>query len=373
MLRITGLIKKTLKDFPEKISPSVPDAKILIWNITGKCNLACQHCYNRSGKFNENGLPKGTLLKVIPSLKELGIKSVILSGGEPLLRSDVFDIAYALKKENIMTSLSSNGTLINESNIEEIKENFDYVGISLDGDEETHDKFRGAAGSFKKAANAVNLCMENDVKAGLRFSLTKFNFDKLDYFIDLALKFKVPKIYISHLVYSGRGASYDDLSTGRYAEISRKIINTAIKLIEEGKKLDVVTGNSEEEAVVLLDIFGNRHPNLKDKLYKKLVRWGGNQAGVRLINIDYNGFIKPDPFYEYSAGNIQCDDICEVYMKDPLFVKLKDRKRFLKGRCSSCKYLDICNGGSRTRAYGIYNDYFAEDPSCYINRDNLLK
>ncbi|MGC8555379.1 MAG: radical SAM protein, partial [Candidatus Acidulodesulfobacterium sp.] len=306
------------------------------------------------------------IIKTIPSLKKIGIKSVILSGGEPLLRNDIFDIAKALKSENIMTSLSSNGTLINCGNIKEIKENFDYVGISLDGDEETHDKFRGIEGSFKKAANAVNVCMENNVKAGLRFSLTKFNYDKLDYFIDLALKFKVPKIYISHLVYSGRGASYDDLGKKEYAEISRKIVNTAIKLIEEGKKLDIVTGNSEEEAVVLLDVFGGRYPDLKDKLYKKLVRWGGNQAGVRLLNIDYNGFIKPDPFYEYRAGNIKYDDISEIYMHNPLFAKLRDRKRFLKGRCASCGHLDICNGGSRARAYGIYNDYFAEDPSCYV-------
>ncbi|MHB8232553.1 MAG: radical SAM protein [bacterium] len=365
MLRITSLIKKTFEDFPERTSAPA-DAKILIWNITGKCNLACLHCYNQSNKFNEAGLPKGVLVKIIPSLKVLGIKSIILSGGEPLLRNDIFDIAKSLKNENITTALSSNGTLINGGNIKDIKESFDYVGISLDGDEETHDKFRGARGSFKKAADAVNICMENGVKAGLRFSLTRFNCDKLDYFIGLALNFKVPKIYISHLVYSGRGASYDDLEKEKYAEISKKIVNTAIKLIEEGEKLDIVTGNSEEEAVVLLDAFKNRYPDLKDKLYKKLVRWGGNQAGVRLINIDYNGFIKPDPFYEYRAGNIKCDDIGEVYMKDPLFVKLKDRKRFLKGRCSSCGHLDICNGGSRARAYGIYNDYFAEDPSCYV-------
>ncbi len=366
MLRITGLIKKTLENVPERTPAGSTGAKILIWNITGKCNLACQHCYNRSDKFNESGLPKGVLLKVIPSLKKLGVKSVILSGGEPLLRSDVFDIAHALKKENIMTSLSSNGTLINAGNIGEINENFDYVGISLDGDEETHDKFRGIAGAFKKASNAVNLCKENGVKAGLRFSLTKFNCDKLDYFIDLALKFKVPKIYISHLVYSGKGAFYDDLDAGRYAGISEKIVNTAIELIEKGKKLDIVTGNSEEEAVILLSVLGNRYPDLKDKLYRNLVRWGGNQAGVRLINIDYNGFIKPDPFYEYKAGNIESDDLGDVYFKDGLFVKLRNRKKYLKGRCASCGYLDICNGGSRARAYSIYKDYFAEDPSCYV-------
>ena len=366
MLRITGLIKKTLENYPEKISLPAADAKILIWNITGKCNLTCQHCYNRSDKFNEAGLSADVIIKTIPSLKKIGIKSVILSGGEPLLRNDIFDIAKALKNENIMTSLSSNGTLINIGNIKAVKDSFDYVGISLDGDEETHDKFRGIEGSFKKAANAVNVCIENDVKAGLRFSLTKFNYDKLDYFVDLALKFKVPKIYISHLVYSGKGAFYDDLDAGQYAEISKKIINTAIKLIEKGKKLDIVTGNSEEEAVILLDVFEDRYPDLKAKLYKKLACWGGNQAGIRLINIDYNGFIKPDPFYEYRAGNIKYDDISEVYMQDPLFVKLRDRKRFLKGRCASCRYLDICNGGSRARAYSIYNDYFAEDPSCYV-------
>ena len=365
MLRITGLIKKTFEDYSEKISMSA-DAKILIWNITGKCNLTCRHCYNRSNKFNEAGLSYDIIIKTIPYLKKIGIKSVILSGGEPLLRGDIFNIAKALKNENIMTSLSSNGTLINGGNIKAIKDSFDYVGISLDGDEKTHDKFRGIEGSFKKAANAIDVCIENDVKAGLRFSLTKFNYDKLDYFIDLALKFKVSKIYISHLVYSGKGAFYDDLDAGRYAGISKKIINTAIKLIEEGKKLDIVTGNSEEEAVILLDVFENRYPDLKDKLYKKLIRWGGNQAGARLINIDYNGFIKPDPFYEYKAGNIEFDDIGEVYMKDQLFVKLRDRKRYLKGRCASCGYLDICNGGSRARAYSIYNDYFAEDPSCYF-------
>jgi radical SAM protein with 4Fe4S-binding SPASM domain len=122
------------------------------------------------------------------------------------------------------------------------------------------------------------------------------------------------------------------------------------------------------DAIMLLEKFKKDYPQFVDSLYQKLKKWGGNSAGYRLGNMDWEGNVKPDPFFPFTIGNYLKTSFKDIWVDNisEITKKLRQKPRELKGKCNSCEYLEICNGGSRSRAYAIYNDLWAEDPSCYI-------
>ncbi|RLJ70840.1 radical SAM protein with 4Fe4S-binding SPASM domain [Hydrogenivirga caldilitoris] len=362
MLRLSEFIRKALGEDRYRPFPGV----ILIWNLTNRCNLYCKHCYSSANQETKGELSLTDIERVAGELVEENVRFAILSGGEPLLRGDIYDIAEVLKGKGIKTYLSTNGLLINQDNVYRIRDSFDYVGISIDGTPEIHDSFRGKRHSFEEALNALRLCQRIGIKAGLRFTLTEQTAGSLPFIFELVEEIGVPKVYISHLVYSGRGQKLKDVDKKRYRELVEYIVSKAFEFVEEGKEVDIVTGNNEADAVVLLKEFEKRYPDKKEKLLEILRSWGGNQAGVRLVNIDYRGNVKPDPFFFHSLGSLRERSFSEIWNSNGLLSKLREKPRTIKGRCSNCPYLDICNGNSRARAYFSYGDYFAEDPACYI-------
>ncbi|WP_293445463.1 radical SAM protein [Persephonella sp.] len=362
MLRITEYIKKTLKG--EKIKPF--PGVILIWNLTNVCNLFCQHCYSSANTVRTGEPTLEDIKAQIPYLKKAGVRYLILSGGEPLLREDIFDIARLFNESGFITTLSTNGILVSEKNIDRIKENFSYVGISIDGDEETHDRFRGMKGAFKRSLNGIRLVLQAGIKTGMRFTITSQTYRSIPYIFKLAEKENIPKIYFSHLVYSGRGRNLSQAEKEEYKKIVYQIINKAFEYVEKGIPIDIVTGNNEADAVLFYKIFKERYPEKAELLYENLKIWGGNQAGVRIADIDYRGFVKPDTYFPLKLGNIYEKDFYQIWNSNGILSKLRQHPRPVKGKCEECSFLDICNGNSRSRAYAVYGDYFAEDPECYI-------
>ena len=365
MLRITDYIRKSLESnsHDDKRFPG----RMIIWNITNDCNLSCEHCYSSSGKREKHELIRPALvLSTVKSLKDADVKTVILSGGEPLMSPYLFDIAKILKEEGLSVSLSTNGTIINEYNVKSIKELFNYVGISIDGSEKTHDGFRKKEGAYKASIKSLRLLKDNGINAGLRTSLTSYNYRDLGFIFKLAEKEGVKKLYISHLVYSGRGNNISEINKAIHKRISLFILGMAFKYVKNSIPVSIVTGNNEPDAIFLLAMFKRFYPEFYKNMYGKILNWGGNQSGNRIINIDYLGFVKPDPFFKYSGGNIKEENFFEIINNDKLFSELRRNPRKLKGRCEKCKYLRICNGGSRARAYAVYGDYFQEDPACFI-------
>jgi radical SAM protein with 4Fe4S-binding SPASM domain len=179
------------------------------------------------------------------------------------------------------------------------------------------------------------------------------------------------------LVYSGRGL--DNLKIDITAKQRRVyveyIINKAFEYYKDGEDIDLVTGNMEMDAVLLLKKFEQDYPDFVDSLTTKLKAWGGNSAGNRLGNMDWEGNVKPDPFFPKYLGNylqVPFEDIWAGKTSD-LVEKLRKSPREISGKCQDCKYLDICNGGSRSRAYAIYDDLWAEDPSCYLTNSEIKK
>lgn len=371
MFRLSNLLK-SVKEGEES---RVLNGSIAIWNFTNRCNLSCLHCYSKATLDSKDTLTTQNILNTLPKLKENGIKFLIFSGGEPLTRKDIFEIANACKKLGIITYLSTNGLYVKSSNAQKILETFNYVGISIDGSPQIHDTFRGLKGAFEESMKAVKLLNSyNMSKVGIRFTITKETLPDLEFIFDLAEKENIPKIYISHLVYSGRGLDNlkMDITKEQRIKAVNYIIDKAFEYEESGKDIEIVTGNMEMDAILFLDRFAKKYPDLKDDMENRLKAWGGNSAAKKLLNIDSEGNVKPDPFFPYTIGNILKEDFSDIWQaKSELLTKLRQHPRKLGGKCSNCQYIDICNGGSRSRAWAIYDDLWAEDPSCYLESESL--
>ena len=368
MFRLSNLLKSVVEEKPSRVL----NGSIAIWNFTNRCNLSCLHCYSKATLDSRDSLTTKDILDTLPKLKENGVKFIIFSGGEPLTRADIFDIANKCKELGIVTYLSTNGLYVKESNAKKILDTFNYVGISIDGKEETHDRFRGLKGAFRESLKSIHLLNSYGVsKVGIRFTITKETLPDLEFIFNLAESENIPKIYISHLVYSGRGLDNlkMDITKEQRVRAVNYIIDKAFEYYNEGRDIEIVTGNMEMDAIVFLNRFKQIYPQYADEMERRLKSWGGNSAGVKLLNIDSEGNVKPDPFFPYTIGNILKEDFSKIWQGDSeILQKLRKHPREISGKCENCRYLDICNGGSRSRAWAIYNDLWAQDPSCYLER-----
>ena len=365
MFRLSNLISSVIEGKKQRVL----DGSIAIWNFTNRCNLSCLHCYSKSTLDETDTLTTQQIKKTILQMKANGIKFIIFSGGEPLTRKDLFEIADFCRENGIITYLSSNGLYFTKNNVQKIVDSFNYIGISIDGDEPTHDLFRGLKGAFQETLKAVKLANETGAKVGIRFTITKETIDSLEYIFDLAEKENISKIYISHLVYSGRGL--DNLKMDLSKEQRRKsvefILKKAFEYYENGRDIEIVTGNMEQDAILFLNEFSLKYPNLEETMRQRLVAWGGNSAGRKLLNINSEGDVRPDPFFPITIGNIIKQDFDDIWNQGELLDGLRVHPRKITGICADCEQIDICNGGSRSRAYAITGDLWSEDPSCYLN------
>ncbi|WP_456456702.1 radical SAM protein [Nitratifractor sp.] len=373
MFRLSNLIDSVTAGRPERAL----DGSIAIWNFTNRCNLACRHCYSYADPNSEDFLSTEFILDSIPELLKAGIRFVIFSGGEPLIRKDIFEIAEAMREAGIVTYLSTNGLYVNGKNVDRIIETFNYIGISIDGIEEVHDEFRGLEGAYRRSLDAIALIQQHGGNAGIRFTITEETKGSFYDIFDLAEEIGVDKIYISHLVYSGRGL--ENLKIDISKEERRKfvdfIIGKAFQYHEEGRKIDIVTGNMEMDAILFLKKFSERYPGLRDEMQRRLRNWGGNSAGRKLVNIDWMGNVKPDPFFPFVIGNMTEKPFSEIWLdeKNEMLTRLREHPRKLSGKCADCSLIDICNGGSRSRAWAIHGDLWAEDPSCYLSKAEITR
>ena len=324
-----------------------------------------------------NQLSTKEVFHVMDDLKAFGVPVLILSGGEPLLHPDIFAIAQRAKAMGFYLSLSSNGTLINEANIEAIaKVGFDYVGISLDGLPTTHDRFRRCPGAFEKALQGIRWCQLYGIKVGIRFTLTQDNVNELPQMLQLAEEENIDKFYLSHLNYAGRGNKnrQDDVHHQMTRQAMDCLLANNWQMLQAGKTREIVTGNNDADGVYLLLWVKQHFPDKLDLIRTKLEQWGGNASGVNIANIDNLGQVHPDTFWwHYSLGQVRDRPFSAIWndITDPLLAGLKQRPRPLKGRCSQCCYQAICGGNTRTRAYQLTGDPWAEDPACYLTNKEI--
>ena len=370
---------------PEQERPKPPAAlrkglqgPVVIWNLVRRCNLTCKHCYATSADKDFPGeLSTGQVYEVLDDLKSFGVSVLILSGGEPLMRPDIFEISSRAKQMGFYVGLSTNGTLITEENIQAIADmQYDYVGISIDGMRETHDRFRRKQGAFDESMRGISLCQDQGIKVGLRFTLTRDNAAELPDLLRLLEQRQIDKFYLSHLNYAGRGNKNrkDDLHHRMTRNAMDLLFGTCQEQISRGVNIEYVTGNNDADGVYLLQWIKRHQPESADRLRHMLLRWGGNSSGVNISNIDNVGNVHPDTmWWEYTLGNVKERPFSEIWMdtSDPLMAGLKQKPRPVEGRCASCDYLGICGGNTRTRAWQLTGNFWAEDPGCYLDDSEI--
>lgn len=377
MFRITHYMKAMHNNQPVGVKRN-PPGPVVIWNLIRRCNLTCKHCYTTSADTHFPGeLSTSEVYTVMDDLRSYGVPVLILSGGEPLLRADIFEIAARAKSLGFYVGLSSNGTLIDENNIKDIaRVGFNYVGVSIDGLRENNDEFRQMKGGFDAALNGLELCKEHDIKAGLRFTLTEQNSEDLPALLDIMQSRKIEKFYLSHLNYSGRG------KRNRKGDAYFKTTRDAMDLLFErawddvvsGRNTEYVTGNNDADGIYLLHWVEKNMPEKAELLKAHLEQWGGNASGMHISNIDNLGNVHPDTFWwNHTIGNVKERPFSDIWENtdDELMLGLRKSPRAISGRCGKCTYFNICGGNTRTRAFSYDGNYWGEDPGCYLENHEI--
>jgi len=253
---------------------------------------------------------------------------------------------------------------------------FDYVGISLDGLQPTHDKFRRLDGAFERSLAAVRHLHARGVKVGLRFTMTAMNAHDLQPLLDLMRTEECDKFYFSHLNYAGRG----NIHRGKDAQFQATrdaldmLFERAWQSAQEGREEDYVTGNNDADGPYLLQWVRTRMPQWEAPLRERLVAWGGNSSGVNVANIDNLGTVHPDTmWWHHDLGNVRQRPFSAIWSdtSEPLMAGLKAHPRPVGGRCAQCHYFGVCGGNTRVRAQQLTGDAWAEDPGCYLRDDEI--
>lgn len=351
---------------------------VVVWNITRQCNLKCVHCYAGSDNQvapDELSFDEGKAL--IDDLSEFKIPALLISGGEPTMRKDLFELVEYATSKGIRPVLSTNGTLIDEKLAQKLKDTgFIYVGISLDGIGETNDFFRGVKGAFEKAMNGFRNCRKVGQRVGLRLTLTKKNYLDLDKIFDFLIEEKIPRACFYHLVYSGRGKTEDDLSHEETRKALDIICRRTKQAIESGIDLDILTVDNHVDAPYIYLKLLEENPEYAAEV-KQLLEWNGggaNSTGVGIGDIDWAGNVHPDQFWQdKTLGNIKDRPFSEIWQdtSDEIMAGLKNRLPLLKGKCKKCKFIKMCGGSLRVRAVRVYDDPWAPDPACYLTDDEI--
>ncbi|MBE7460389.1 MAG: heme d1 biosynthesis radical SAM protein NirJ [Zoogloeaceae bacterium] len=363
---------------PKRSFGNLAPGPVVIWNLIRRCNLTCKHCYSISADKDFPGeLSTQEVYGVMDDLKRFRVPVLILSGGEPLLRPDIFDIARRAKGLGFYVGLSSNGTLIDESNIRRIAEtDFDYVGVSLDGIRETHDKFRRMQGAFEKSLHGIRLCRDAGLKIGVRFTLTQDNAHDLPGLLKLVEDEGIDRFYFSHLNYAGRGNKNrkDDAHHQMTRQAMDLLFETCLDYQQRGLNKEFTTGNNDADGVYFLHWVEKRFPDKAAHVRAKLAQWGGNSSGVNVANIDNLGNVHPDTmWWHHTLGNVRERPFSDIWVdtSDPIMAGLKAKPRKVGGRCGACLHFDICDGNTRVRAQQLTGDPWAEDPGCYLTDEEI--
>ncbi len=348
---------------------------VVVWNLTRGCNLRCVHCYSDSQASKYPGeLTTAEAMAVVDQLAEFRAPAVLFSGGEPLLRRDLFAIADYARQKGLRCTLSTNGTLIDMAKAKRVRQaGFTYVGVSIDGIGRSNDIFRGVPGAFERALQAVRNLRAVGRRVGLRMTLTRWNFRDLEAVFGLIEKESIARACFYHLVYSGRGSDIrvDDLSHDE----TRKTLDLLLRRIEDlhgrGLETEVLTVDNHADGVYAYLKLRERDPARAEEVHR-LLKWNGGGAhssGVGIGCIGWSGDVHPDQFWRHhTLGNVKERPFSEIWMdtSHPLMAGLKNRLPLLKGRCGGCKFKELCGGSFRARAEAVHGDPWAPDPACYL-------
>lgn len=318
---------------------SVHQRPIVVWNITRTCNLHCAHCYASSQDEQYPGeLSTDQAKTVLRDMADYKVTVVLFSGGEPTIRPDLRElIAYANKRGGLNPLISTNGTLLTKDMVKTLSDaGLKRAGISMDGMEVVHDKFRGSKGSWKLTLDGICNSLEAGIRVSLRVTVTNRNIQDLPQLFDLAEREGITRVCVYHLAYAGRGEKLlrFDLQHEERRKMVDFVFERTLQSYASGHKLEVLTVDNHTDAAYLQMWVDKNMPEASDRNVK-----------------------------ERKFSEIWEDDSIE------LLSNLRDRKSLLPSDCKSCKWLGMCNGNLRVRAESATGEIFGKDPACYLTEE----
>jgi radical SAM protein with 4Fe4S-binding SPASM domain len=346
---------------------------VVVWNATKTCNLRCVHCYADAEIRRFAGeLSTEEAQHMIEDLAAFNIPALLISGGEPLVRPDILDLADYATSLGVRVTFSTNGTLINKGKAARLKKiGVTYVGISVDGGEERHDRFRGRIGAFREAIRGIRNCRDAGIRVGVRLTVTQENLGELGEIFRIVEDEDIGRLCIYHLVYAGRGAYLAgiDLTVDQKRKMMIRLMEQVEWWNERGREVEVMTVDNHADAPFIYLRLKETNPTRAEQALALIKNNGGNRSGIAIGCIDSFGFVHPDQFTSHhTVGSIRERPFSEIW-RDPnvqLLEGLRTRKTLLQGRCATCRWLKVCNGNFRARAEAATGDYWESDPGCYL-------
>ena len=356
---------------PQRFGDALERAPVIVWNVCTHCNMACPHCYAAAvAKPTPTDLDTDEALRLLDDLAQCGVRILVFSGGEPLLRPDLFRLLRHASDLGISPQLSSNGVLLDESVAQRLAEaGVAYAGISIDGPQDFNDAYRGLEGGYEAALRGLRFAKAAGLRTGMRMTLTRLNVENLTAMVDVAAEAGADRFYVSHLLYSGRGfrVASDDLSRAEARATLRRLFERADALLDADQGPRIVTGSNDSDGPFLLRwIEERRGRDARASVQKLLVERGGNSAGERILNIDARGRVHPDQFWRSAVlGDVRKQPFAEI-LRHPLREELRNRLDHITGRCAACSERALCRGSHRERALARHRDAWASDPACVM-------
>ncbi|MCX7983180.1 MAG: radical SAM protein [Syntrophales bacterium] len=334
-----------------------------VWEVTGACNLRCIHCHAVSGQREKDELSTDEGKKLIDMIaQEEEFRTIVFTGGEPLVRPDLFELLDHAKAVGLRSIIATNGHLIDEEVAYKLKEHGVVCNaISLDAaNPEIHDRIRNKPGAFELAMRAIEATKKAGILLQINTTAMEYNLNELPRLIRLADSLGAGIMLMYQLVAVGRGEKIEK------ATLKKKANRSLSHIIREGQRLSktiVEPVAGPQYWPYILEQGGIKNGFLL-RLAGKVFH--GCAAGRGFVYVKANGDVWPCPFIEVSGGNVRYQSFHEIYHHSPVFRDLRRREETLKGLCGECKYRTVC-GGCRGRAHSYFGDYLAEDPRCFMN------
>ncbi|OPL14618.1 MAG: 12,18-didecarboxysiroheme deacetylase [delta proteobacterium MLS_D] len=351
---------------------------VVVWNVTRRCNLKCIHCYSNSQNIQyDNELTTEQGIALLDDLADYGSPVVLFSGGEPFTRDDLPELINHAAARGMRAVISTNGTLITPERARIYAgAGLSYVGVSLDGIGDVHDRFRGVRGAFDAAMRGIRNCREAGIKVGVRFTLTRANVSEVPAIFDLVEKENIPRICFYHLVYSGRGSELvkEDLTHEETRRTVDLIMERTRLLFDRGIPTEVLTVDNHADGPYVYLRLLRENPERAAEVMELLRMNEGNSSGRGIGCVSWDGDVHPDQFWrDIVFGNVKDRPFSEIWedRSNDLLMKLKDKKPYLKGRCATCRWLDVCGGNFRARAEAVTGDIWQPDPACYLTDEEI--
>ncbi|MFB6135459.1 MAG: TIGR04347 family pseudo-SAM/SPASM protein [Halobacteriaceae archaeon] len=347
---------------------------VVVWNLTRRCNLYCQHCYAGADVGRAPGeLSTAEGRRLLDDLADYGVPVVLFSGGEPLVRDDLAELVAHAAGRGLRPVLSTNGTLLTEERAADLREaGLAYAGVSVDGLAPRNDEFRGREGAFDAAVRGIEACLDAGLKTGLRYTITRHNLPDLEDVVDLLHDVGVDRFCFYHLDYGGRGEEIRDadLSTGERRAAVERLCELTLDYHDRGHDVETLLVGNYADAAFLVEYARREFGEARAaRVHEYLRRNGGDPTGERVADVDYQGNVHLTQFWQgYGLGNVRDRAFGDLWddESNPLLAALRDRESRLSGRCADCAYRSVCRGGSRLRALAAHDDPFAPDPQCYL-------